>query len=107
MAGGSFAIGAGNMYGFECMLRVAQFVAQTNGIGKIFFKRRCANTTEHGQFGKKIIDGLLVVHNLLQICNNNYPRSLKLNTNVPVCSSEFPLLSLRLRAFRRAISLML
>ncbi len=53
---------AGNMNGFELLLRVLQCFAQGNGVVQIFFYGSSTNTAEHGKPGKEIIDRLLVSH---------------------------------------------
>lgn len=62
MAGTSFAVCAGNMYAAEFILRVSQRIAKADDIAEPFFKRRGANTAEHGQLAVKVFDGFFVRH---------------------------------------------
>ena len=62
MAGRPFAIGAGNMDGFEMILRVVDGITKCEGIGQVLFDGRFPDTTEHGQPAIQIIYGFLIIH---------------------------------------------
>ena len=60
--GRSFAIGAGHMNGFKFPLRVAQVVAQRNGIVQVFFHRCRTNAAKQRQAGVQILERFGIIH---------------------------------------------
>jgi hypothetical protein len=62
MAYGALTIGTGDMNAFELQIRVSEKLTEGTGVGKVFLIGSRANPAEHGQPGKKIVDGLLVIH---------------------------------------------
>lgn len=62
MAHRAFTICACNMDAFEFRLWITEEMAKRYSIGQVFFKSRCANAAKHGEAGKKVVNGLLVVH---------------------------------------------
>jgi len=62
MRGAAFSVGAGDVYAFELMLGIADAIAKCNGVVEIGFVCSSANSGEHGQLSKKVINGFLVIH---------------------------------------------
>ena len=60
MAGAALAVGAGYVYRFKLLLRIAEAYAQPDGVGKIGLEGCRANAREHGQLFVEIIECLLV-----------------------------------------------
>jgi AcrR family transcriptional regulator len=69
VAGRTLAIGARDVDAPEFLMGIAQRLAETEGIGEVFFNGRSTDPAEHGQPGKQVIDGLLVGHSLKLLQN--------------------------------------
>lgn len=62
MTNRAFSIGARNVYGGKCALRIAKVAAKFQGIGEIFFVGCRTDAMIHGQLGIHILERLTVVH---------------------------------------------
>lgn len=55
MGDGAFPVGAGDVDGGKFLFRMTQTLAESDGVGQVFFEGRRPNPVEHGQLGKEVV----------------------------------------------------
>lgn len=81
MTGAAFAIGAGNMNGFELLMGLLQKFAKGQRIGEILLISSGPYPAEHGKPGIQVIERFLVIH-LCKYREGGMSSALRINSSL-------------------------